>query len=98
MTAQPGPRYRPLAFGVTRGVLRDGVPGTRYLMAETPLQGCCDRMIDRLVHWAAAAPDRTFIARRERLADGTTGDWQRVTYAEALQHARRIGQALLDRG
>ena len=98
MTALPGPRYRPLAFGVTRGVLREGVPGTRYLMAETPLAPCGDRMIDRLVHWATTAPDRTFIARRERLPDGSTGDWQRVSYAEALQHARRIGQALLDRG
>ncbi|RYF30586.1 MAG: feruloyl-CoA synthase, partial [Comamonadaceae bacterium] len=92
------PRYRPVAFGVTHGVLRDGAPGTRYLMAETPLAPCGDRMIDRLVHWAATAPDRTFIARRERLPDGSTGDWQRVSYAEALQHARRIGQALLDRG
>ncbi|AMM25336.1 feruloyl-CoA synthase [Variovorax sp. PAMC 28711] len=98
MTAAPGVRYRPLAFGVTRGVLRDGAPGTRYLMAETPLAPCCDRMIDRLVHWAETAPDRTFIARRERLPDGTTGDWLRVSYAQALQHARRIGQALLDRG
>jgi hypothetical protein len=33
-------------------------------------------MTDRLVHWAETAPDRTFIARRERLADGSTGDWR----------------------
>ncbi len=98
MSTPPGVRYRPLAFGVTRGVLRDGVPGTRYLKAETPLAPSGDRMIDRLVHWAATAPDRTFIARRERLADGTTGEWRRVSYAQALQHARRIGQGLLERG
>jgi feruloyl-CoA synthase len=41
-------------------------------------------MTDRLVHWADTAPDRTFIARRERLADGSTGDWLRVSYAQAL--------------
>ena len=29
-------------------------------------------------------------------ADGTRGDWQYVTYAEALRTARSIGQALLD--
>lgn len=91
-------RYRPLAFGVTRAVLREGAPGTQYLRAETELGLYRDRMTDRLAHWAEAAPERTFIARRERLADGSTGDWQRVSYAEALQKARSIGQALLDRG
>ena len=91
-------RYRPLAFGVTRAVLREGAPGTQYLRAETELSPYRDRMTDRLAHWAEAAPERTFIARRERLADGSTGDWKRVSYAEALQKARSIGQALLDRG
>src|SRR5205814_3295681 len=33
-----------------------------------------------------------------RNADGTTGDWQHVTYGEALVKARRIAQALIDRG
>jgi feruloyl-CoA synthase len=55
-------------------------------------------MTDRLVHWATTQPDRVFMARRARHADGATGDWQRVTYGQALQQARRIGQALLDRG
>ncbi|MDQ0085325.1 feruloyl-CoA synthase [Variovorax boronicumulans] len=91
-------RYRPLAFGVTRAVLRDGAPGTQYLTAETQLETYRERMTDRLAHWAEQTPDRTFIARRERLADGSTGDWIRVSYAEALQKARGIGQALLNRG
>ncbi|RZL85292.1 MAG: feruloyl-CoA synthase, partial [Variovorax sp.] len=92
-------RYRPLAFGVTRAVLTEGdAPGTRYLKAETELQGYAERMTDRLQHWAEVAPDRTFIARRERLADGSTGDWQRVSYAEAMHKARSIAQGLLDRG
>ncbi|RZL90972.1 MAG: feruloyl-CoA synthase [Variovorax sp.] len=91
-------RYRPLAFGVTRAVLREGAPGTRYLQAEIPLEPYGDRMIDRLAHWATVAPERTFVARRERKADGSTGDWVRLSYAEALQKARSIAQALLDRG
>lgn len=91
-------RYRPLTFGVTRAVLRAGAPGTQYLQAETPLGPYLDRMTDRLVHWARTAPERTFIAARERLPDGGTGEWQRVSYAEALERARGIGQALLDRG
>ncbi|MDH5709655.1 MAG: feruloyl-CoA synthase, partial [Hylemonella sp.] len=36
-------------------------------------------------------------ARRQRLADGSSGDWQHISYAQALQAARSIGQALVDR-
>ncbi|WP_232076853.1 feruloyl-CoA synthase [Variovorax sp. PBL-H6] len=79
-------------------MLREGAPGIRYLRAETELAPYAERMTDRLRHWAEAAPDRTFIARRERLPGGGTGDWIRVNYAEAHQKARAIGQALLARG
>lgn len=91
-------RYRPLRFGVTRAILREGADGVRYLRAEQPLEDHARRMTDRLVHWAEKQPDRIFMARRKRNADGSTGDWQTVTWREALQRARSIGQALLDRG
>ena len=45
-----------------------------------------------LVDWAERAPDRTVLA--ERAGEG----WRQVTYAQALESARRIGQGLLDRG
>jgi feruloyl-CoA synthase len=45
-----------------------------------------------LVHWARTVPERVFLA--ERKDDG----WRRVSYGEALELARRIGQGLLDRG
>ena len=51
------------------------------------------RLTERLEHWAAAAPDRIFLARRD-----AGGGWRRVSYAETLAAVRRIGQALLDRG
>jgi feruloyl-CoA synthase len=91
-------RYRPMRFGVTRGVLREGEAGVRYLRAEQPLDTHAERMTDRLLHWAQTAPDRVFMARRVRNADGSRGDWQTITYGQALQSARSIGQALLDRG
>ena len=94
----PAVRYRPLRFGVTRGVLREGAGGVRYLRAEHPLEGHAHRMTDRFVHWAETTPERTFMARREQLADGRTGEWQHVTYRQAMEAARAIGQALLDRG
>ncbi|PJI99621.1 trans-feruloyl-CoA synthase [Acidovorax sp. 69] len=91
-------RYRPVNFGVTRVSLREGAPGVRYLQADLPLGAYARRVTDYLVHWAEATPDHSFLARREQLAGGKTGDWQHVSYAQALDAARSIGQALLDRG
>src|SRR3954464_4752386 len=91
-------RYRSLRFGVTRGVLRQDARGVQYLRAEQPLEPYAKRMTARLGHWAETDPDRIFMARRVRNADGSTGDWLKITYREALDTARRVGQALLDRG
>ncbi|MDB5894439.1 MAG: long-chain-fatty-acid--CoA ligase-like protein, partial [Rhodoferax sp.] len=72
--------------------------GARYLEAEQPLGAYARRVTDFLVHWAEVAPDRSFLARRAALPGGGTGDWQHLSYAQALDAARRIGQGLLDRG
>ncbi|TFY96568.1 feruloyl-CoA synthase [Ramlibacter rhizophilus] len=98
MQTQATPRYRPLRFGVTRVVVREGAQGVRYVRADQDLQSYPRRMTDKLVHWANTAPERSFMARRERLPGGGTGDWRHISYAQALDSARRIGQALLDRG
>jgi feruloyl-CoA synthase len=98
MGAATPPRYRPLKFGITRVQMREGAGGVRYMKAEQALEPYAPRLTDRLVHWAQAAPDRTFMARRVKNADGSTGEWRHVTYREALDSARRIAQALLDRG
>jgi feruloyl-CoA synthase len=45
-----------------------------------------------LVHWTRSTPDATFLAER------AGESWRRVTYADALDAARRIGEALLARG
>lgn len=70
----------------------------RYLQADLPLGAYARRVTDYLVHWAETTPDHSFLARREQLPGGKTGDWQHVSYAQALDAARSIGQALLDRG
>jgi feruloyl-CoA synthase len=93
----PTHQYRPLQFGVTRVTLRDGAPGVHYLRAEQALQPYALRMTDRLQHWAEQRPERTFMARRAKLADGTRGDWQHLTYGQAWQRARHIAQALINR-
>ena len=92
------PKFRPLAFGVTRVTLKDGDVGTQYLSAEQALNDYPLRITDRLQHWAHTTPDRTFMARRTRLADGKTGDWQHISYAQAWSRARCLAQALINRG
>ncbi len=91
------PKFRPLTFGVTRVKLRDGAPGVHYLSAEQPVQDYPARMTDRLQHWAQVTPERTFIARRDKLADGSTGHWRHVSYAQAWASAQSIAQALINR-
>jgi feruloyl-CoA synthase len=91
-------QYRTLHFGVTRGVLREGADGIRYLTAEQPLAPFATRMTDRLVEWADTCPDRSWLAQRVRNADGSKGDWRHVSYGEAHAAARNIAQALLERG
>jgi len=90
--------YRPLTFGVTRATLRDGDTGVHYLVADQDLAPFPARLTDRLVHWARQRPDQTLFARRVKNADGSSGDWRHISFAQALDAARRIGQALIDRG
>jgi feruloyl-CoA synthase len=70
-------------------------PGDGSIRLRSPYQlgDYPDKLGQRLVHWAAAAPDRTLFARR-----GPDGAWVRLGYAEVLATVRRLGQALLDRG
>jgi feruloyl-CoA synthase len=87
-----------MTFGVTQVVLRDGAPGVHYLRAEQALQDFAPRMTDRMQHWAQTKPDQTFMARREKLSEGRTGDWQKLSYKEAWTSACHIAQALINRG
>ncbi|NNG23479.1 feruloyl-CoA synthase [Telluria aromaticivorans] len=85
-------RYRPVAFGDDAVQVRQA-DGASYVTAVAPLGSYAVRTTDRLRHWAQEAPGRSFIARR-----GADGAWRHISYAEALQQARAIGQALLQRG
>ena len=50
------------------------------------------KITEKLEHWARVARDRVFVAQRS--GDG----WRRLTYQEALERARRVGQYLLEKG
>ena len=103
----PAPRYRPMRFGVDRILVREaaaagadraaGASTVHYLRSEAPLQPYARTLGERLEHWATVVPERTLFARRQRNADGSSGDWEHLRFAAALDGARRIGQALVDR-
>jgi feruloyl-CoA synthase len=68
----------------------DGTMMVRSPHALGPFPAAVTHWLD---HWAQAAPGRAFLAQRQ-----AGGAWRSVTYAEARELARRIAQALLDRG
>jgi feruloyl-CoA synthase len=86
-------RYREIRVG---GCLEAAVErrpdGAVVLRSTEPLQDYPRLLTDRLEHWARTAPDRVFVAKRER-----GGDWRRITYAQMLERARAVGQALATR-
>jgi feruloyl-CoA synthase len=67
--------------------------GTLVLRSPVPLGEHARCVGDWLVAWARRAPERVLLAER----DGA-GGWRRVTYAQALDAAVRVGAALLARG
>jgi len=67
--------------------------GEFIIWREDELGPYPNRLNERLIHWAQAAPDRIWMADR-----AGTGPWREVTYREALDLVRRIGQFLLSQG
>jgi feruloyl-CoA synthase len=65
--------------------------GTVILRATQTLGDYPSVLTDRLVHWASHVPDRTLLAWR------LNGSFERLSYGEALEKVRCLGQALLDR-
>jgi feruloyl-CoA synthase len=88
------PRYRAASIGGCLAATVEERPGgVRVLRSVEPLESFPARITDRLEHWAREAPQRVFVARREE-----GGDWRTISYAQMLERARAIGQALVERG
>lgn len=87
-------RYRDAAIGgCLAATIETHADGTQVLRSTEALGDFPARLTDRLAHWAATVPERTFVARR-----GADGEWIRITYAQMLDRVRRVGQALLRHG
>jgi feruloyl-CoA synthase len=84
--------------------LRKVALGPQDVIVETRADGCLllrspqalgpypGKITERLVHWANIAPNRVLFAQRD-----AQGSWRKVTYSQALERARSIGEALLAR-
>ncbi len=79
--------------GCITATITDRPDGVQLLRSTEALQSFPDRLTDKLAHWAAQAPDRVFMAKRHN-----GGDWRTLTYAQMLQRARAVGEALVQRG
>jgi feruloyl-CoA synthase len=87
-------RYRPARIGACRSAsLERRGDGSMVLRSQVALDPFPDTLIECLEHWAGAAPDRTFVAKRVG-----SGDWARVSYAQMRNRARAVGSALIARG
>jgi len=92
------PRYREAHVGGCLDASVEHRPdGSTVLRSTEALGWYPDRLTDCLEQWAQEAPDRTFIARRER-SGAQKGEWRRISYAQMLQQVKAIGQSLLDLG
>lgn len=93
MSSPSIPRYRQAASGgCLHATVEHRADGSIVLRSTEALGEFPPRLTDRLEHFAATAPDRTFAAKR-----GPDGAWVTVTYAQMLDTARRLGQALAQR-
>ncbi|MCZ8375574.1 MAG: feruloyl-CoA synthase [Beijerinckiaceae bacterium] len=84
--------FRDVALGVLTPLLEDRPAGVQLVRSRETLDVLPDRMTDALDHWALAAPDRVFLAQRDR-----GGDWRKLTFAEAHSASSRIASALIRR-
>jgi feruloyl-CoA synthase len=75
---------RPIAFGTPAVHVERRDDGTVYLRPKAPLLDYPVRITDRLHHWAAAAPDRVFMAERNAA---------RASNAEAMCRAEASNSA-----
>lgn len=90
-------RAEPLALSVRFApkevLVERRADGSILLRSPIELCGCADNIVDYLEQWAAAEPDRVFLAQR---APG--GGWETLSYAEAWRRVQGVAQALLERG
>ena len=83
---------RPVRLGPASVDVERKPDGTILLRSPRALEPYPEKLTERLAHWGEAAPERIFLAQRDR-----TGAWRSVTYGVAFASVRAIAAALLER-
>jgi feruloyl-CoA synthase len=83
---------RPVRLGPASVEVERKPDGTILLRSPRALDPYPEKLTERLAHWGEAAPERIFLAQRDR-----TGAWRSATYGAAFASVRAIAAALLER-
>jgi len=84
--------HSPLKFAPAKVAVEKRADGSMIVRSPQKLGPYARCVTEWLSHWSDRAPERDFLCQRK-------GDaWRRMTYRETYGAARRIGQALLERG
>ncbi len=81
-----------LTFGPPQVTVESRPDGAMLVRSPHDLSPYPPAITHWLEHWAHKTPDSVYLAERWGL------DWRKVTYAQAHGAARRVAQAILDRG
>ena len=90
--AEPA-RLRPVRLNPPTPNIERRSDGSILVRAQEPLPAYHGTLIEPLETWAAATPDRIFLAQRD-----AGGAWRKLSYAQVRESVRRIAAALLRRG
>ncbi len=91
-SAQTEPPLRPVQLGSADVLVERRADGAILMRSPLALEPYPQSLTERLAHWAAAAPERVFLAQRDR-----AGAWRTLTYAATFAAVRAIAAALLQR-
>ena len=101
-TTPAAPRYRDARVGgCLEALIEERADGSTLLRSTEALRWYPERLSDCLEQWAQEAPDRSFVARRDRGGQSSgqsSGHWVHISYAQMLARAQAVGQALVDLG
>src|SRR5262249_21709015 len=81
---------RAVRLGPRDVVCEHSADGTIHLTSPHALAPYPAKLTERLEYWAAAAPERTYLAQRAAAAG-----WRQISYRATLEQVRRIGAALV---
>jgi len=91
-SAPDRPPLRPVQLGRPEVLIERRADGAILMRSPHPLEPYPENLTERLAHWSGVAPERIFLAQRDR-----AGEWRTLTYAAVFAAVHAIAAALLNR-